>query len=593
MAAAASEPGAMIAVTAGIEAVQELLPSGVVVANHNAPDQVVLSGEAEAVRALQATLDARGIRAVRLPVSTAFHSPLVAPAGASLARWLRDAPLHAPAPGMAWSNTTALTWPEDLSPTALADALGQHLRSPVRFVEQVRAMHAAGVRTFVEVGPGSVLTTLVGRILAEVPHVAVATDRKGEDGVAAILGALGLAAALGLPVDVSALWSARLPLPEPLPAAKAPVAINGTNSGKPWPTPATPILPPNPERVAVPTAATAPPMESTVPTPDATLAAALLEAQARAAEAHERFQRAMTESHMAFLRAQEDTTRAILAMMAPGSVAPGSVPPVVASAPPSWSAPAVPAWTAPAPPVMTRTAPPVAVLPPVALAQPAPVIAPAPPLPVAPPAHVPPAATTAPAQDLATTLLEVVADKTGYPTAMLRLEMNLEADLGIDSIKRVEILSAVRERAPETPEASADVLGRLKTLGDVVAFLGSATPAATIAAPTTSTPAVVAPPTVHAAPQVSALDLGALLLDVVADKTGYPTAMLRLDMSLEADLGIDSIKRVEILSAVRERAPHAPEADADALGRLKTLGQVADFLRGGPSATEAQARLPF
>ena len=54
----------------------------------------------------------------------------------------------------------------------------------------------------------------------------------------------------------------------------------------------------------------------------------------------------------------------------------------------------------------------------------------------------------------AETLLEVVADKTGYPTEMLSLDMNLDSDLGIDSIKRVEILSAIQERIPELPAVS-------------------------------------------------------------------------------------------------------------------------------------------
>jgi acyl carrier protein len=54
--------------------------------------------------------------------------------------------------------------------------------------------------------------------------------------------------------------------------------------------------------------------------------------------------------------------------------------------------------------------------------------------------------------------------------------------------------------------------------------------------------------------------------------------MLRLDMNLEADLGIDSIKRVEILSALREQAPELPEPDAETLGKLNTLGQIVEVL---------------
>ncbi|WP_193777320.1 acyl carrier protein, partial [Streptomyces sp. E5N298] len=53
--------------------------------------------------------------------------------------------------------------------------------------------------------------------------------------------------------------------------------------------------------------------------------------------------------------------------------------------------------------------------------------------------------------------------------------------------------------------------------------------------------------------ELSSSELEELLLSVVADLTGYPTAMLHMDMDLEADLGVDSIKRVEILSAVRRR----------------------------------------
>ncbi|MCK6519654.1 SDR family NAD(P)-dependent oxidoreductase, partial [Myxococcota bacterium] len=75
-------------------------------------------------------------------------------------------------------------------------------------------------------------------------------------------------------------------------------------------------------------------------------------------------------------------------------------------------------------------------------------------------------------------------------------------------------------------------------------------------------------------------------MSVVADKTGYPAEMLNLDMGLESDLGIDSIKRVEILSAMRTKAPSLPEVDAGAMANLRTLGQIVAYLReqlGGPS----------
>ncbi|MBP5470994.1 MAG: hypothetical protein J6Z11_17325, partial [Candidatus Riflebacteria bacterium] len=62
---------------------------------------------------------------------------------------------------------------------------------------------------------------------------------------------------------------------------------------------------------------------------------------------------------------------------------------------------------------------------------------------------------------LKSTLIEVVSEKTGYPTDMLNLDMDMEAELGIDSIKRVEIMSAIQERLPDAPVVQADQLGKL------------------------------------------------------------------------------------------------------------------------------------
>src|SRR5207302_1383358 len=86
-------------------------------------------------------------------------------------------------------------------------------------------------------------------------------------------------------------------------------------------------------------------------------------------------------------------------------------------------------------------------------------------------------------------------------------------------------------------------------------------------------------------------DVAGALLAVVAEKTGYPVSSLDLKLSLDADLGVDSIKRVEILSALQERLPHAPQVKPEHLGTLHTLQDVADFLAGkapagGPATTK-------
>ncbi|MDB5458661.1 MAG: polyketide synthase, partial [Caulobacteraceae bacterium] len=79
-------------------------------------------------------------------------------------------------------------------------------------------------------------------------------------------------------------------------------------------------------------------------------------------------------------------------------------------------------------------------------------------------------------------------------------------------------------------------------------------------------------------------DATRLLLEVVADKTGYPVEMLSLDMELEAGLGIDSIKRVQILSALQEKLPELAAVDANALAALNTLGEIVAFAEAGRTA---------
>ncbi|CAK1802830.1 type I polyketide synthase [Vibrio crassostreae] len=171
------------------------------------------------------------------------------------------------------------------------------------------------------------------------------------------------------------------------------------------------------------------------------------------------------------------------------------------------------------------------------------------------------------------TMLEVVAEKTGYPTEMLDLEMDMEADLGIDSIKRVEILGTVQDELPTLPELNPEDLAECRTLGEIVAYMNSKLPAS---APVAVQTEVGAPAAAN-----SGLDAAVVqktMLEVVAEKTGYPTEMLDLAMDMEADLGIDSIKRVEILGTVQDELPTLPELNPEDLAECRTLGEIVDYM---------------
>jgi [acyl-carrier-protein] S-malonyltransferase len=161
-------PGAMAAILGETqrtieEICTEASSKGVVVpANYNAAEQIVISGEVAAVEAAMELAKAAGAkRAIRLPVSGAFHSPLMAPAADGLKAALEAARWRTPAKPV-WSNVTA----EAVGDAATArDLLHKQLTSPVRWVESIRNLAASFPgTTFVEMGPGAVLSGLVKRL---------------------------------------------------------------------------------------------------------------------------------------------------------------------------------------------------------------------------------------------------------------------------------------------------------------------------------------------------------------------------------------------------------------------------------------------
>jgi acyl carrier protein len=178
-------------------------------------------------------------------------------------------------------------------------------------------------------------------------------------------------------------------------------------------------------------------------------------------------------------------------------------------------------------------------------------------------------------------LIQIVAEKTGFPEDMITLDMDMENDLAVDSIRRVEILGAVQENFPEAPVIGPEQLGILKTLNDIVNYLGvnDISPAATVARP------AAANATPAQSGGTSAGAISAFLISTVAEKTGFPEDMITPDMDLENDLAVDSIRRVEILGAVQEKFPDAPTVGPEQLGILKTLKDIISFLSAGSAST--------
>ena len=208
-----------------------------------------------------------------------------------------------------------------------------------------------------------------------------------------------------------------------------------------------------------------------------------------------------------------------------------------------------------------------------------------------------PAATSAVStEEVTVAMMAIVSEKTGYPQEMLELGMDLESDLGIDSIKRVEILGAVQDKIPALPEVPGDDLAEMRTLGEIVAHLQSklGTDDSALQTAGTLTSEITATASAASSSGVSAEDITAAMMAIVGEKTGYPLEMLEPGMDMESDLGIDSIKRVEILGAVKDKIPELPEIPGDELAEMRTLGQIIDHLKSkiGRDVSEASREIP-
>ncbi|WP_410586879.1 SDR family NAD(P)-dependent oxidoreductase [Amycolatopsis sp. lyj-23] len=206
----ADDPGAMAAVSAGAAETGKVLADAglgsVVLANHNSPKQTVISGPTADVEAAVGHLRAAGLGAKRIQVACAFHSSLVAPAGAAFGRALDAIGVVRPAVPV-YGNRTAGPYPAD--PDAIRGELAAQLGAPVRFVEQVEAMYAAGARVFVEAGPGAVLAKQVAAILGDRPHRTVGFEQPGRRGLPGFLGALAQLAVSGVAVETGWLFRGR------------------------------------------------------------------------------------------------------------------------------------------------------------------------------------------------------------------------------------------------------------------------------------------------------------------------------------------------------------------------------------------------
>ncbi|MFI6460306.1 SDR family NAD(P)-dependent oxidoreductase [Streptomyces sp. NPDC050538] len=435
----ADDPGTMAAVAAGAEDVEQALktanaPDSVVIANHNSPRQTVISGPTEAVATAVRLLRDAGLGAKRIPVACAFHSPLVAAAGERFAEALAQRPVLTPEFPV-WSNRTAAPYAEDAD--AVRAELAAQIGSPVGFVAEIEAMYEAGARVFVEAGPGSVLTRLVDQILDDRPHRTVACEPNQNSGLRGWLDALAQLAVAGLPVRTGWLFNGR----DAVDAARTPVPSRPgwTVDGQLVRTATGALLPGAlaPARRVVETTVTTNPQGG-----------APVEANRDALISE--FLRTSRE----MVAAQRDVLLTYFgATQGPvpqGTWVPAPAPAVVEALP---QMPALPAAAAPLPQQPTAVT---------ELAAP----------------QAPEAVTEA---DVLRVVLEIISERTGYPVDMIEPDLDLEADLSIDSIKRAEIAGELAQRlgigggmdVATLDDAELEDLAKARTAASVTGWLSA------------------------------------------------------------------------------------------------------------------------
>ena len=181
--------------------------------------------------------------------------------------------------------------------------------------------------------------------------------------------------------------------------------------------------------------------------------------------------------------------------------------------------------------------------------------------------------TSAPSLDITSLVVDAVADATGFESSEIDLSQSLSEELGIDSIRRTEILASVCDAGSfDSSSLDMEALSRAETVKDVIVAVEKELQG--VSAPVCTT--VVAPTQSHVKKtSAPSLDITSLVVDAVADATGFESSEIDLSQSLSEELGIDSIRRTEILASVCDAGSFdSSSLDMEALSRAETVKDV-------------------
>ncbi|HET6422737.1 MAG TPA: C45 family autoproteolytic acyltransferase/hydrolase, partial [Planctomycetaceae bacterium] len=605
-----STRGSLLSTTASLEVVERMLaqmPGGAYLASHNAPDQTVIGGTADAIQGVKRMLESEGFATRVLNVPRPYHTPLLAEAKPSFRASLERSAIQVPQ--LKFFSSVSLNYVS--SADAVRNNLVEQLTTPVRYVQLIQQLAADGVNLFLEVGPHQVLTRLNQRILKDRPVSLISADLPKHTGREALERLHGLLETVGLwPVAPTAPTT-------PIAPGKVMFFDATTNRRGGGSAPARRVIAAVPavreEHVeaigssfATTAATTAVAVAQAVQVAPAPVIVAMdraavqqfminfvvdqtgypaemveLEADLEADLGIDSIKKAQLIGELAENFDMKHLADSLQDLSLDDFRTLNSLLDFVTKAP-AGATPTVATVTDTKPQGVVETV----------VEQSAPVVT---------------ATVTVSTMDRGAVqqfMINFVVDQTGYPADMVEMEADLEADLGIDSIKKAQLIGELAENfdmkhlADSLQDLSLDDFRTLNSLLDFV----TKTPAGASAAVIESTAEVV-PETkpqvaaITAVPQpaavtttaVSTMDRGAVqqfMINFVVDQTGYPAEMVELEADLEADLGIDSIKKAQLIGELAENfdMKHLADSLQDlSLDDFRTLNSLLDFVTKTPA----------
>ncbi|WP_299976543.1 type I polyketide synthase [Desulfobacula sp.] len=572
------DSGSMLAVQAPLEDIEALVKDeklDLILANKNSKTQGVLSGSTNEILRAKKICKQKKLRAVKLPVAAAFHSRLVQNAVTPFKKDL-SSKAFSPTPVDVLSNTTGK--PYARKEHEIKKILGNQLISPVNFVENIECMLDKNVSTFIEVGPKAVLTGLIKSVLRKNDITAISLDESSgkKSGIEDLAHVLCMIASRGFAVDLTP-WedAAKKPVPK-----KIKIKLSGANP-KPKNKCGIPKSKPEPsQKQAVNknrsvlkgsdmTSQNTQKNDSNNLSSPATEAMKMVQ---KGLEAIQQLQTQTARAHEKFLETQAQASKTLASMMEQTRNL------------------ASPAMNEHKPEPVRQENDNITISQSSSFSSETQALEPDTQI------ETPQRVETDLADEsenkitcaqIEKILFEIVSKLTGFPVEMLESDMDIESDLGIDSIKKVEIISELEKQIPSCEGLTTENIGSVRTLKDISNTIQNETASVietTCEANTDTTDGInqrnIEPDTYQA--------VSTILVNTISELTGFPVEMLEPSMNLESDLGIDSIKRVEILSKLEQELDHIETISSDDIANLKTIEEIITYLTKSDQKTPVE-----